>query len=118
MRTLCYSNTKCGNALLNAYQIVHSGLCDLVENGQVCMTAEAERLLRIIGEVFMFVSEGEDVASPDTQSRLAKILFQMQQNVPGDRMQQAFGSLADESQQCINSVMEEFRAQSGNLVSP
>lgn len=82
------------------------------------MTTEAERLLRIIGEIFMYVSEGEELATPDTQSRLAKILLQMQQSVPGDRMQHAFGSLTDESQQCINSVMNEFRAQSGNLVSP
>jgi len=92
----------------------------LVESGQVQMTAEAERLLRIIGEVFAYVSEGEDLASPDTQSRLAKILFQMQSDVPADRMQQAFVSLPQESQQCVNSVMDEFRAQASgvNLVSP
>lgn len=90
-----------------------------MQNGQVLMTTETERLLRIIGDIFTCVSQGEDVASSETQSRLAAILFQMQLDVTPDRMQDAFGKLTDESQQCINSVMDEFRFQSGvNRVSP
>ena len=83
------------------------------------MATETERLLRIIGDIFTCVSEGEDIASPETQSRLAGILFQMQRDVSPDRMQDAFGSLTEDSQRCINSVMDEFRLQSGaNRVSP
>jgi hypothetical protein len=83
------------------------------------MTTETERLLRIIGDIFTCVSRGEDVASLETQSRLADILLQMQRDVTPDRMQDAFGKLTYESQQCINSVMDEFRFQPGvNRVSP
>lgn len=100
-------------------QICHAGLCDLVENGQVLMATETKRLLRIIGDIFTCVSEGEDITLPETQSRLAGILFQMQRNVSPDRIQDAFGSLPEDSQRCINSVMDEFRLQSGvNRVSP
>lgn len=82
-------------------------------------TTEAERLLRIIAEIFTYISDGEDLASPDTQGRLAKILVEMQNDVPADRMQAAFGALSPETQQCVNSVVNEYCAQSGvNLVSP
>ena len=93
-------------------QICHAGLCDLVESGQIVMTAETERLLRIIGQTFTYVSEGEDIASPETQSRLAEILFKMQNDVGPDQMQQAFESLTPEVQACINSVMDEYRLKS------
>lgn len=90
-----------------------------MEQRQVLATVDTERLLRIIGEIFACICEGEDLASPDTRSRLAKILFQMQSDVPGERMQTAFSSLPQQSQQCVTAVMSEFQAQSGaNLVSP
>jgi hypothetical protein len=83
------------------------------------MATETERLLCIIGDICTCVSEGEDIALPETQSRLAEILFQMQRDVTPDRMQDAFGSLTEDSQRCINSVMDEFRSQSGvKRVSP
>lgn len=98
----------------------HSGLCDLVQNGQVLVTTETERLLRIIGEVFSHVADGEDIASPETQSRLAEILVKIQNEVPPDRIQDAFGSLAEDVQCSINAVMDEHRLHSSgaNRISP
>lgn len=94
-------------------------MCGLVESGQIQLATETERLLRIIGEIFTYVSEGEEIASTETQARLAKTLFQMQNDVPADRMQVAIGGLSRESQQSIQSAMEQFRGSSGaNIISP
>jgi hypothetical protein len=96
-------------------RICHAGLCGLVENGSIDLSSEAVQLVRIIGETLSLVSEGEELATPETCSRFAHILVEMQNKVSGGVMQQAFGTLDSEAQSAINMVMQ---GSSRNVVTP
>lgn len=87
-------------------KICHAGFCNLVEQGSVNLTSEATKVLQVVGEVLFFVSDGETIASPETCSRLANIVVQMQQQLPGDRMNEAFATISVEAQNGINQAMQ------------
>jgi hypothetical protein len=64
------------------------------------------------------VEDGEEIASPDTCERLAAILYQMQQQLPQETMQEAFASLAPEAQNIVSGVMREFSRSRAHAVTP
>lgn len=82
------------------------------------LEAEATQITRIIGEILLLVEDGEEIASPETCLRFARILLHMQQDVPGVVMQQAFASLVPEAQSVVNSVMEGYRVSQCKVVTP
>ena len=77
-----------------------------MEKGSINLAAEATKILEIVGEVLFFVSDGETIASPETCSRLVNIVAQMQQQLPGSRMNEAFGAISVEAQNGINLAMQ------------
>lgn len=87
-------------------QICHAGFCDLVENGSIRVSDNADKVLRVVGETLFFVNEGEKLATAETCSRLASILIQMQQNISADKMNELFASLSLEGQNGIHAAMQ------------
>jgi hypothetical protein len=83
----------------------------------VNVPANAPQLLKIIGDILMFVTDGEEIATPDTCHRLMYILRKMQNEVDSGIMQQGFSSLVPEAQNAIQMAMEQSASQS-NLVTP
>lgn len=75
-------------------------------------------MTRIIAEILADVQEGEEIASPETCERLAGILFQMQQQLPQDTMQLAYGSLAAETQNAVGDVLRNYALSRSHIVTP
>ena len=95
-----------------------TGLCDLVEKGTINVRSDFVELVRIIGETMVLVTQEELRVSSETVVRLAGILFQLQREVPSDRINQAFNLLPQESQWIVNRVMQEYGHHFANVVSP
>ena len=87
-------------------KICHAGFCDLVEKGSINLTSDATRVLEVVGKILFYVSDGERIASQETCSRLANILMQMQQQLPGDCISNAFQSISVEAQNGINLAVQ------------
>lgn len=85
--------------------ICSAGLCDMIEKGVISTDIECGEILRVIGETLELVEEGEDLASTESCLRFAGILFKMQLEIPGDRMEQAFSALRAEAQSAVNAIM-------------
>ena len=99
----------CGLALEQDYdeaRICHNGLCDMIDSNMINVQAEFSNLIRIIGKIFALVSEGEELATQSTCSRLLGVINTIQQSVDGNAIQTAFGSLDEESQQALVSAMQ------------
>ena len=77
-----------------------------MEKGSINLGSEATKVLEVVGEVLFFVSDGETIASQETCSRLANIVAQMQQQLPGARMNEAFAAISSEAQNGINLAMQ------------
>jgi hypothetical protein len=99
-------------------KICHSGLCDLVERNTIDVTETCQELIRIIGEILVYVDDEEDLASPETLLRSVGILLRMQKEVHGDAMQRAFASIPDEAQAAINNAMQQHSRQFNCVVTP
>jgi hypothetical protein len=65
-------------------------------------------LVRIIGETLAFVSDYEDIASPNTCTRFAFILFKNAAISSICKMQQSFAALSPAAQAEVTSIMTEF----------
>ena len=87
-------------------QICHDGLCDLVESNMINLQTEYSTLIRIIGKILSLVSEGDDVASPSTCSRMMGVIGKIQQAVDGNSIQVAFSMLDPEVQEALAAAMQ------------
>lgn len=87
-------------------QICHAGFCDLVESGSIDLASNATKVLEVVGETLLFVSNGESLASEETCSRLAEILVHMQQQMPSNLMNNAFSNISAEAQNGINAALQ------------
>jgi hypothetical protein len=96
----------------------HAGLCDMIESASVDIDTRYMDLVRIIGETLAFVSDSEDIASPNTCTRFAFILYQLQQKIHPDRMQQSFASLSPDAQAEVTSIMKEHAHHFASVVTP
>jgi len=99
----------CGLALEQDYdeaRICHNGLCDMIDSNMINVQAEYSNLIRIIGKIFALVSDGEEVATQSTCSRLLGVINTIQQSVDGNAIQTAFGTLDEESQQALVAAMQ------------
>jgi len=100
-------------------KVCHDKLCDLIESGAVSMTAEAPALMRIVGQIFADVEDGEEVASTATCSRLAVILTKIQESVDSGLIQKCFSQLSPEAQNGIQIALERGAgAGNGAVISP
>mmetsp|Transcript_24488 Transcript_24488/g.58091 ORF Transcript_24488/g.58091 Transcript_24488/m.58091 type:complete len:1322 (+) Transcript_24488:125-4090(+) len=101
-------------------KICHSQLCNLIENGSINIQVEAFRLTQIISAILFDVEEGEDVATQDTCSQLASILFQLQQGNP-QMVQKAYVGLDADVQRVVGAVLQGHVVHSrstANIVTP
>ena len=89
-------------------KVCHAGFCDLIAAGQIDPATETACVLRIIGETLAYIDDGEDLASPETQSKFAEILLKMQRDVAADSMQQAYQSLAAEARVSVDAMMQQY----------
>lgn len=96
----------------------HAGLCDMIDSAFVDIDTQYMELVRIIGETLAFVSDSEDIASSNTCTRFAFILYHMQQKIRPDLMQQSFASLSPAAQAEVTSIMAEHAHQFANVVPP
>jgi len=87
-------------------KICHDGLCDLVETNIINVQTEYRTLIRIIGKILVLVSEGDEVASQNTCSRLMGVIGKIQQTVDGNSIQAAFSVLEPEAQEALVSAMQ------------
>lgn len=85
-------------------KICHEGLCLLVENGDIEIQSNAKQLLNVMGRVAFDVSEGEEVASESTCSRMASILAELQKRIDPSVLQHMYGELSLEAQNGINAL--------------
>jgi hypothetical protein len=86
-------------------QICHEGFADLCDNGVINVTTNAAGVLRVIGETLSFASEGEDIATDETISRMTDVLIRMQKQLPTAALNHAFASISPEAQCGINMVL-------------
>ena len=70
------------------------------------MQTESGNLIRIIGKILALVSEGEEVASQDTCSRLIGVIAKIQQTVDGNMIQSVFSTLEPDVQQALVAAMQ------------
>lgn len=99
-------------------KICHAILCQLLEAKEINLVNECQLLLRIIGEIFMRLDDGEDLADEDTTVHLACILHRLQSEVQPHIMQSCFASITPQEQTAINAAMSEYAHRFGNVVSP
>ena len=85
-------------------KICHEGLCALIEKGDIDIQTNAKQLLNIFGRVAFDVSEGEDVASESTCSRMASILTELQNRMEPAVLQSLFSELSLEAQNGISTL--------------
>ena len=98
--------------------ICHAGLCHLLETGVISPTLDSTRVAKIIGDIFVQVHEGEDIASPDTMERLSSILYQMQQSLAPTTFQQAFGAMDADAQRIAASILYDVGVSRARIVTP
>ena len=84
----------------------HDGFCDLVENGELDLTQNLIKVLKVIGEVTNAVNEGHEMATQETCGRFASIIAEIQTQVDASLIQQAFANLTEEAQNGINLHMQ------------
>eukprot|EP00980_Cylindrotheca_fusiformis_P001646 scaffold374_cov124-Cylindrotheca_fusiformis.AAC.5 len=89
-------------------KICHEGLCTLIENGSVDLSANAIRITHIIGQILAGVEEGKEIATTETCERLTSILQTMGANLPQETMHQAFSTLGEDVQHAVSVAMQEF----------
>lgn len=99
-------------------KICHSGLLSLIENGSVDLETQYAEVVRIIGEALAYISDGEDIATAETCSSFAEILFHLQQNTQPSSMQESFAALSPDAQAAVRSVMNEHAHHVANVVTP
>ena len=87
-------------------RISHAGLCDLVESNLINVQAEYGALLQIIGKILALVSEGEEVATQETCSRLMGVVNTVQSSVDANSIQAAFSSMEGDAQQALVAAMQ------------
>ncbi len=80
-------------------------MCALVESGEVDLSANADRLMQIIGEIASAVNDGDEMATHETCGRFAGILTQMQTRVDQNLIQQAYSKISDEARNGVNLLM-------------
>jgi hypothetical protein len=85
-------------------KICHEGLCLLIENGDIDIHSNAKQLLNVLGRVAFDVSEGEEVASESTCSRMASILAELQKRMEPSVLQGLYSELSLEAQNGINAL--------------
>jgi hypothetical protein len=90
----------------------------MVQKGQIGLVHQAQHLLRIIGETLESVSNGDDVATPETCATMVQILRELQNNLPAEQMKQAFDELPAEAQAAIQEAMHQYAQQHSNVVTP
>jgi len=70
------------------------------------LQTEYSTLIRIIGNILSLVSEGDNVASTSTCSRLMGVIGKIQQTVDGNSIQAAFSMLEPEVQEALVAAMQ------------
>jgi hypothetical protein len=94
----------------------HAGLCGMIESASININTQYMELVRIIGETLELVADSEDIASPDTCTRFAFVLFQMQQaKIP---IAQSLASLSPDAQAAITSIMNGNAHHFANVITP
>ena len=88
-------------------KICHSSFGSMVEKGLISLTAETAQILRIIGETLAYIDDGEDLATPETQTTFAEILFQMTRDIESIHMQKAYQKLPSEVQYSLNTFLDQ-----------
>ncbi|CAJ1951966.1 unnamed protein product [Cylindrotheca closterium] len=86
-------------------KICHAGLCHLIESQVIDVSKNAVKICQIAGQVLSAVSDGEEIASPETCENLVSILKVMRSDLPQDMMQQAYSTLHPEAQQAISAAI-------------
>jgi hypothetical protein len=72
----------------------------------VNVKAECGALLRIIGEILHLLSEGDDVASQGTCSRLMGVIDTIQRTADANSIQAAFSMIEQDAQQALFAAMQ------------
>jgi len=78
----------------------------LVENGELDLTQNLTKVLKVIGEVTDAVNDGHEMATQETCGRFASIIAAIQTQVDASLIQQAFANLTEEAQNGINLLMQ------------
>lgn len=99
-------------------KVCHAGLCDLIENGSVDLTANAIKVTQIVGQILSDVEDGEEIATPETCERLTCILQTMGTDLPQETMQQAFSMLGEDAQHAVSMAMQELARSRSRVVTP
>lgn len=87
-------------------KICLDGLCDLVESNAITVQSEYGNLIRIIGKTLALVTDGDEVATENTCSRMMSVINKIQQTVDGDSIQTAFASMEADAQQALVAAMQ------------
>mmetsp|Transcript_8011 Transcript_8011/g.18079 ORF Transcript_8011/g.18079 Transcript_8011/m.18079 type:complete len:1133 (-) Transcript_8011:122-3520(-) len=87
-------------------KICHDGLCDLVESNSINLQTQYSTLIPIIGKILALVSEGDDIASQGSCSRLTGVMHRIQQTVDANSIQVAFSIMEPDAQQAIVAAMQ------------
>ena len=87
-------------------QICHDGICDLVESNMISVQSEYGALIRVVGKILALVSEGEEIASQGTCSRLIGVITRIQQAVDGNMIQAVFSTMEPDVQQALVAAMQ------------
>lgn len=90
-------------------KICHSSFGSMVEKGLVSLTIETAQILRIIGEILAYTDDGEDLATPETQTSFARILLQMTRDIESNHMQKAYQTLTSEVQNSLNTFLAQYK---------
>lgn len=98
-------------------KLCHAGLCDMIEHGKIDMTSTCEMIVRIIGEIFVMVDDGEDIASEETCTRLEAILIRVKDADHSGFVQNSFASLSVKGREAVDAFLENNWNQHTSVVS-
>jgi hypothetical protein len=84
----------------------HDCLCDLIQSNMINVKAEYGKLIQIIGKIFLLVSEGNEVTSEGTCSRLMGVIDTIQRSVDSNSIQVAFSMMEQDAQQALVAAMQ------------
>eukprot|EP01094_Clydonella_sp_ATCC50884_P025394 TRINITY_DN6657_c0_g2_i2.p1 TRINITY_DN6657_c0_g2~~TRINITY_DN6657_c0_g2_i2.p1 ORF type:complete len:404 (-),score=105.37 TRINITY_DN6657_c0_g2_i2:103-1314(-) len=83
---------------------IHEMLCDFIaEIPELVFGGEYERLPKVLSVLATVIDS--DLATEDTQRRMAEIVRAMQTEIPGDQLQGAFSQLDDESKGKLQTLV-------------
>ena len=88
-------------------------MCDQVESGKISLSSHAAGVTRACGHILARQNEGEDIATPETCSRIAALLVQLQQS-----NNLHLSALDPDTAYVAQAAMDEFRLSRCNIVSP